>query len=229
MNTASVAFLMGLFGGLHCIVMCGPLVMSLPLSEKSRWISLVQRLLYQFGRILTYAAFGFLAGFIGSGFNILGLQQILSLTTGVILILIAFFHFGGKKSNRFTRLQTKMVAPIATQMGKWLSKPYGGLFAGALHGLLPCGMVYMAIAASLNAGTPIEGSKFMFFFGLGTTPLLLLASLSPLFIRKFRAPKLLIPVLFLIAGFFLIARGSNLNIPHITSPVVTDNSVPVCR
>ena len=87
----------------------------------------------------------------------------------------------------------------------------------------------MAIAASLNTGSPIDGSKFMFFFGLGTTPLLLLASLMPFVIRKLKAPKLLIPVFFLVSGFFLISRGLNLDIPYISSPVNMDNSAPVCK
>ena len=228
MSILALAFFTGLFGGIHCIVMCGPLVMALPLSEKSWWFSFIQRFLYQFGRILTYSAFGFLAGFIGSGFNILGLQQVLSLTTGIVLLSIALFHFRDKKPNRFSRFQVKMVAPLASLMGKWLSKPYGGLFAGALHGLLPCGMVYMAIAASLNSASPFEGSKFMFFFGLGTTPLLVLASLTPLFLRKFKAPRLMIPALYLVAGLFLISRGLNLQIPYISSPVMMNTSAPVC-
>lgn len=229
MSYEALAFLTGLFGGLHCIVMCGPLVMALPLSENAWWFNLTQRLFYQFGRILTYSVFGFLAGFIGTGFNILGLQQTLSLTTGLFLIIIALFHFSGKKTNRFTSFQIRMVAPIASLMGKWLSKPYGGLFAGTLHGLLPCGMVYMAIAASLNAGSPVAGGKFMFFFGLGTTPLLLLASVTPILFRKFKAPGLLIPSLFLIAGLFLISRGLNLDIPYLSSPVVKDDSVSICK
>ncbi|WP_026898159.1 sulfite exporter TauE/SafE family protein [Daejeonella oryzae] len=228
MSNEALAFFTGLFGSLHCVVMCGPLVMALPFSGRSFWFSTAQKILYQFGRILTYSFLGFIAGYIGSGFNILGLQQFLSLITGIILVLIAVYHFSGKKDNMFTRIQTRMVAPIASKMGYWLSKSYGGLFAGALHGLIPCGMVYMAIAGSLNSETPFDGSRFMFFFGLGTTPLLIIASVLPFFLKKFRAPRLLIPALFMIAGFFLITRGLNLNIPLITSPVISDPSAPIC-
>lgn len=225
MNYTSLAFFMGLFGSLHCVAMCGPLVMALPVGGSSWWYNLMQRFLYQFGRICTYSVFGLFFGFIGNGFNILGLQQVLSLVTGAILITLALVHFSGNKITRFSNFQVKMVAPIATLMGRWLSKPYGGLFAGTLHGLLPCGMVYMAIAASLNAGSPIEGSKFMFFFGLGTTPLLVLASVIPLFLRKFKVPALLIPALFLVAGAFLVTRGMNMNIPYISSPVLPDQTI----
>lgn len=229
MNNETLAFFTGLFGGMHCVAMCGPLVMALPAMGNTWWLNLIQRLLYQFGRILTYSALGFLAGFIGSSFNVLGLQQILSLTTGLFLITAALLHFSGKKINGYTQFQFRIVTPIASQMGRWLTKPYGGLFAGALHGLLPCGMVYMAIAASLNTGSPVDGSRFMLFFGLGTTPLLLFASVTPLFLKKLKAPGLMVPVLFLIAGLFLVSRSLNLDIPYISAPVIINHPSPVCK
>lgn len=228
MNFETLAFFTGVFGSLHCVAMCGPLVMALPVGENAWWFNLIQRLLYQFGRILTYSVFGFLVGFIGTGFNILGMQQLLSLITGLFLIMLALFHFSGKKITWFNNFQVKMVTPVASLMGRWFSKPYGGFFAGTLHGLLPCGMVYMALAASLNAGSPMEGSKFMFFFGLGTTPLLLLTSAIPVFLRRFRPPALMIPALFFVAGAFLVVRGMNLEIPYVSSPVLI-NSTAVCE
>jgi sulfite exporter TauE/SafE len=223
----ALAFFTGLFGGLHCVAMCGPLVMALPFGGNG-WLALLQRMLYQLGRIITYSVFGLAAGLIGQGLNIIGLQRMLSLITGVLLIAIAFSHFSGKKSSRFSRFQQRAVAPIALMLGKWLAKPYGGFFAGALHGLLPCGMVYMAMAASLNSGSALAGGKFMLFFGLGTTPLLLFASFLPLFFRKFRIPALAISVLYLFAGTFLLTRGMNLDIPYISMPI-ENGGAPVCN
>src|SRR5690606_23689893 len=132
MSYQSLAFFTGLFGSLHCVVMCGPLVMALPFQGKP-WYSFLQKLVYQLGRILTYAILGFIAGSIGSIFNILGLQQTLSIVTGALLIAIAFFHFSGKKLTWFNKAQQKVFTPIATFLGRWMSKSYGGLFAGALH------------------------------------------------------------------------------------------------
>ncbi|HCN84487.1 MAG TPA: hypothetical protein DIT07_12825 [Sphingobacteriaceae bacterium] len=114
-------------------------------------------------------------------------------------------------------------------MGRWFSKPYGGIVAGALHGLIPCGMVYLAITASLNTTAAIPGARFMFFFGLGTTPLLFLASLAPLVLRKISIPKLMFPALFFVAGALLLSRGLNLNIPYISMPVMTNDAVSVCK
>lgn len=228
MSYQSLAFFTGLFGSLHCVAMCGPLVMAIPFSGGA-WYSLMQKIIYQLGRILTYACLGFAAGSVGSLFNILGMQQALSFVTGSILLIIAINHFFGRTSNRTNKLYQGILTPVASFMGRWMSKPYGGLFAGMLHGLIPCGMVYMAIAGSLNTGSAFSGSEFMFHFGLGTTPLLILSSLIPLALKKFRAPRLMIPALFFIAGSFLIIRSLNLEIPYVSSPVMSNKEISVCN
>ncbi|WP_411275468.1 sulfite exporter TauE/SafE family protein [Daejeonella sp.] len=227
MSYQSLAFFTGLFGSLHCVAMCGPLVMAIPF-QGSVWYSFTQKIIYQLGRILSYSCLGFVAGSIGSLFNILGLQQALSFVSGIILITIAMYHFSGKIPRASNKFYQKIFNPLGKFLSRWMSKPYGGLFAGVLHGLIPCGMVYMAIAGSLNTGSSFSGSEFMFYFGLGTTPLLVMSSLIPLVLQKFRAPRLLIPALFLIAGSFLIIRALNLHIPHISSPVMSDKEISVC-
>ncbi|MEJ7693116.1 sulfite exporter TauE/SafE family protein [Daejeonella sp.] len=228
MSYQSLAFFTGLFGSLHCVAMCGPLVVAIPFPGGA-WYSLVQKIIYQLGRILTYSFLGFIAGSLGSLFNILGLQQALSFVSGSILLIIAFYHFSGHTSVRTNKFYQKVFTPLAKFMGTWMSKPYGGFFAGLLHGLIPCGMVYMAIAGSLNTGSSFSGSEFMFYFGLGTTPLLLLSSMIALVLKKFRAPRLMIPALFLIAGSFLIVRSLNVHIPFVTSPVSTNTEVSICN
>lgn len=229
MSNEKLAFFIGLFGSLHCMVMCGPLVMSLPFAGRNFWYALIQKILYQSGRILTYSILGYAAGAIGRGFDILHLQQLLSITTGVLLIGIAFYHFFGKGRNGAGRLYIAFITPLASQMANWLSKPYGGLFAGTLHGLIPCGMVYMAIAGSLNTASAVSGAKFMLYFGLGTTPLLVLASFVPLALRKIGIPKMMFPILFFVSGALLLSRGLNLDIPYISMPVIGQETVPFCK
>ncbi|SKB29780.1 sulfite exporter TauE/SafE family protein [Daejeonella lutea] len=227
MTYQSLAFFTGLFGSFHCVAMCGPLVMSIPFGENA-WNALLQKIVYQLGRILTYSALGFVAGSIGGVFNILGLQQALSFVSGIVLLVIAFYHFYGKSGGTSGRFYQKMFGPLVKFMGRWMSKPYGGAIAGILHGLIPCGMVYMAIAGSLNTGSALSGSEFMLYFGLGTTPLLFLASAIPVLIRKLRVSRVLIPMLFLLSGSFLIFRSLNMDITWITSPVISSSEVSVC-
>lgn len=227
MNYQSLAFFTGLFGSLHCVAMCGPLVMSVPFPGNV-WFSLLQKIIYQLGRILTYALIGFAAGSVGSLFNILGLQQSLSFVSGILLINIAAYHFAGRKTTS-SKTYLKLIGPLMSFMGRWMSKPYGGLIAGSLHGLIPCGMVYMALAGSLNTGSAYAGSEFMFYFGLGTTPLLMLTSFIPIVLRRFRAPRLMIPALFLVAGILLVNRSLNLQIPYLSSPVISSKDAPICN
>lgn len=229
MSFEALAFFTGLIGSLHCAAMCGPLVMALPVTAKTWYYELIHRVLYQLGRIGTYSLLGFLAGLIGSGFSFLGWQQVLSFITGLLFIVIALQYFTKFKSNQLNKLQLKIIVPVATAMGRWLNNPYGSFFAGSLHGFLPCGMLYIALLSSLNAGSPLNGSKFMLFFGLGTTPFLLLASVASSFIKALKMKKYIIPVMYFVAGCFLLTRGLNLNIPYVSAPVSTDGSITICK
>ncbi|MEJ6981239.1 sulfite exporter TauE/SafE family protein [Pedobacter sp. P351] len=219
MSYEALAFFTGLFGSLHCVAMCGPLILALPFSNQSIWTSILHRLLYQAGRILMYGFLGLLIGLIGTGFSLLKMQQTLSLITGILLITAGISHFikGRKLTNRIFSL--KLLPVLTSLLGRYLSKPYGGFIAGALNGILPCGVTYIALAQAINLTTPIEAGRFMLFFGLGTVPLLFATALSPLFFRKLKAPVLLIPILFLLAGSFLMARGLNLSIPYVSHSI----------
>jgi uncharacterized protein len=219
MSYEALAFFTGLFGSLHCVAMCGPLILGLPFSNQSIWLSILQRLLYQAGRILMYGFLGILIGLIGTGFSLLKMQQALSVITGMLLIIAGSKHFikGQKHTNSI--FSWKFLPFLTSLLGKYLRKPYGGFIAGAVNGILPCGVTYIALAQAINLTTPIEAGRFMLFFGLGTVPLLFITALTPLFFRKFKTPVLLIPVLFLLAGSFLMARGLNLSIPYVSHSI----------
>ena len=225
MRYEALAFFTGLFGSLHCVAMCGPLILAMPFSGESIWISIFQRLLYQSGRILMYGVLGLAIGFIGTGFSFLGFQQTLSLITGVLLVMAGINYFVKKNKNSKNAISSKIINRLSTLLGKYFSKPYGGFVAGAINGILPCGVTYIALAQAINLNSPFESGKFMLFFGLGTLPLLALTALSPLFFRKFKTPAKLIPFLFLIAGSFLIVRGLNLHIPYVSHAVKPENTL----
>jgi hypothetical protein len=219
MSFEALAFFTGLLGSVHCISMCGPLMLAMPFSQQSIWESVLHRLLYQLGRILMYGFLGLIMGLIGQGFNFLGLQQALSLITGFLLVLAGLNYFiKGKRAGKGIN-KSRAVSFLIKVLGKYLSKPYGGFVAGTLNGLLPCGVVYIALAQSVNLSTPFQSMQAMLLFGLGTLPLLLITALSPLFLRKFKTPGMLVPILFIVAGSFLVARGLNLSIPFVSHTV----------
>jgi sulfite exporter TauE/SafE len=206
--------------------MCGPLLLALPFNKQSTWSLLAQKFAYQTGRISMYGILGFLLGGLGSFFNFLGLQQILSLLTGCLLLIAGISYFVHPSILPTGSLLNKLSMLLANILGRYLNKPYGGLVAGAVNGLLPCGVTYIAIAQAINLNTQFESITFMIFFGLGTLPLLLLTSLSPFLFRKLRVSLKVVPLLLLIAGSFLIARGLNLEIPFVSHTI---NSATSCQ
>lgn len=229
MTSDYLAFFMGLFGSLHCVAMCGPLLLALPSVGENQWTKAKNRFVYQIGRILTYGVIGLFIGFIGIGISMKGWQQALSIMTGIALILIALFHFIGTKNSSILKIQQKLLAPLIKQMGYWLHKPGGSFMTGMLNGVLPCGMVYMALATALNTGSAINGARFMILFGLGTLPLLLTTAVVGNFIKSKIPFKLSawLPFLFLIMGSWFVLRGANLDIPFL-SPLIYPSGMILC-
>lgn len=224
---------MGLLGSLHCAVMCGPLMLSLPLQKTSYLAGAFQLLAYQFGRVLVYTVMGILVGWIGSSFSVFASQEMLSLGIGIILILFVLLQWSGQYHQHIAALQFKLLTPISKLMGKLFGKPFWGLFAGMLNALIPCGMVYLALSTALNTATIKGGASFMFLFGLGTTPLMLLISLGGIYLKKyirFNTQKL-VPWLMFFVGTLFILRSAELGIPFL-SPIHQNHihgSAALCR
>src|SRR6185436_11170473 len=86
-------FTLGAIGSLHCIGMCGPLSLALPVGHLTKRSKLFSLLIYQFGRILTYSIFGLLLGLAGRRIYIAGYQQWFSIILGVIISLFAILYF----------------------------------------------------------------------------------------------------------------------------------------
>ena len=103
------AFTMGILGSFHCVGMCGPLAMSLPLRTDSHWSKFSGALIYNPGRIVTYAVFGLLFGAIGKTFSLFGYQQWLSIVLGVFIIVFIILP------KRISALQNR-------NAGLWLKK-----------------------------------------------------------------------------------------------------------
>ncbi len=217
-------FFLGLLGSFHCVGMCGPLAMSLPDNASSDTGFISGRVLYNFGRAVTYALMGAVFGLIGYGFNFSGIQQFVSITIGILLIGSVMPLFA-KARNRwyfgFSNVLKKMLGPLL------LNAFASNLFViGLLNGLLPCGFVYMGIAGALLTGTAVNGALFMLLFGLGTFPLMMLLSVS----RRFATPQLrfrinrLMPYAVMAVGVLLILRGLNLGIPYVSPDLTMDET-----
>lgn len=212
------AFILGAVTSLHCMGMCGPLALALPANSGSSKIRhITGRLVYNLGRAVTYAAMGILAGLLGKSVKLFELQNTVSILFGVLLLASLFLS----TQNLPAWVIRCFYKPIQSGLGRILKRgSLTGLFQiGLLNGLLPCGMVYAALAlASLQSG-PLNGAIFMFLFGLGTLPLMFAISLGGL---SLRSPKLqpvlnrVIPTVTFLVAVLLILRGLSLNIPYIS-------------
>lgn len=216
------AIVFGLLGSFHCIGMCGPIAFMLPVDRTNQAKRLLQIALYHLGRVFTYGILGLLFGFLGKGFYFFGFQQYLSIIIGIIMILIIVLP--SKIVNRFriTKPIYRLVSGVKNRLGKELKKKRTDTFftIGFLNGFLPCGLVYMAIFASIATGNSISGSIYMMLFGLGTIPLMTtfvyLGNFTTGLVRK--RIQQFIPLVVVVIGVLFILRGMGLGIPYV-SPV----------
>jgi sulfite exporter TauE/SafE len=227
------AFTMGLLGSFHCVGMCGPLALSLPLSSNSIGAKFSGALLYNAGRILTYSVFGLLFGMMGKSAAFFGYQQWLSILLGAFIILFVILPkrisaFGNKNfiNTFFERLRSAL-------SDLFFRKKYSSLFAiGLLNGLLPCGLVYMAAAGAVATGEVSSSVLFMVFFGLGTLPMMWSLAffgnyVSIGFRQKIRKAY---PYLMMLMGSLLILRGLGLGIPYVSPEMKAEkkNMIECC-
>ena len=211
---------LGFASGFHCIGMCGPIALSMGLTKKQATNYYLQNLTYQFGRIFTYALLGALLGIIGEGFEMAGFQQYLTIIVGIVLIVMALFSFGGKDFASKIPFLSKFLLKVKMNLGTLLQKAdYRSRFTtGILNGFLPCGMVYMALTASLASGGIWQSAAFMALFGLGTLPFMfLVVLLGNLMTTAFRIKVLkFVPVMMIVLGGLFILRGMEIGIPYIS-------------
>lgn len=221
---------MGLLSSFHCIGMCGPLALALPLQHKPAWARLLSMVLYHGGRLLTYSLLGLAFGIAGRRLQVAGWQQWFSILLGSFIILVWALSYIGKSTTRIPLLHQLQQRITQLNMFLWRApEKHGFLLLGMANGLLPCGMVYMAIAAAISTGAIGYSTMFMAAFGVGTLPALAgLGYFSMMINMTVRnSLKKLTPYVMVTMGILLVLRGLDLNIPFISPvlPVVQGNNV----
>jgi uncharacterized protein len=216
-------FTLGAAGSLHCMGMCGPLSLALPtqhLSSSQRFFSLF---LYQAGRIITYSLIGLLFGLAGRQIYIAGYQQWFSIAMGILLLCFTVLYFTQKKIIHlsFFKRFYFIIQQLIIKLLKSSTGPGGFLLLGMANGLLPCGMVYIALASTLSFAEVSESVGFMAMFGAGTLPAMMMVAYAGQRIRleTRRTLQKAVPFFILSVGVLLILRGLSLGIPFV-SPVL---------
>ena len=218
--------IIGFVGSFHCIGMCGPIALALPVPDSNNFKFYTGRIIYNLGRIISYAVMGVLFGFIGEKLVLSGFQQVLSISLGILILIVVIIPQRYRNKLLAINFIQKFLTPLKKSIGSLFKRKSLSSFVsiGFLNGFLPCGFVYAGIAGAVSTGSAFNGMLFMILFGLGTFPAMFAVSISGKFIKLNLRKKLsrLTPVFAVFLAVLFIMRGMNLGIPYI-SPKMGDN------
>lgn len=217
------SFFVGFFGSFHCIGMCGPIAIALPVPNSKNLSFVAGRLLYNLGRVATYSFLGAVFGLLGSRFVISGFQQSTSIVLGVAIVIAVIIPPKYKAKVSQHKVVQKLTLPLKSGISDLFKKgTFSAMFLiGILNGFLPCGLVYVALAGAIASGNAISGTAVMILFGLGTVPTMFAATIFGKFINLNIRRKInkAIPVFALVLGLLFILRGMGLGIPYLSPKI----------
>lgn len=214
------AFLFGLISSLHCIGMCGPIAMMLPVDRNNEAKRAMQIITYHTGRIVAYSILGLFFGVLGRGLFLAGFQQKMSVFLGIMMIIVVLVPEKVFAQYNFSKPVFQLIAKVKTNLGaQFKKKSFGSLFTiGLLNGFLPCGLVYAALFGAIAMQEVKLSITYMALYGLGTIPLMsavvYASGLITLPIRN--TLQKVIPVAVVCIGILFILRGLGLGIPFVS-------------
>lgn len=215
---AITALTMGLVGSLHCAGMCGPIMLILPFQQLKGWQKAAGLALYHFSRISVYVLMGVAMHTFRHLFHP-EWQQTVSLVLGSLLLAFGLYSFLAQNKT----IRIPWTGWVQRQASRFMGKPSlpALMAAGALNGLLPCGLVYMALSLAATAPSTTDAAMALYFFGAGTLPMLLSITLlqKRIGIAFSGMVKRFVPVMLLFFGVLFILRGANLGIPYLSPKV----------
>lgn len=214
------AIILGLVSSFHCIGMCGPIAMMLPVDHQNPIKKAFQISLYHVGRLLAYGTLGLLFGFLGKGLFLAGMQQQLSIIVGLMMIVFILTPEKLFAQYNFSKPIYKIISQVKSSLGKQFKSktPDAFLTIGLLNGFLPCGMVYAALFGAIAMQNEWLGVSYMLLYGFGTIPLMTIAVYASQWVSMPFRQKIqkTIPVLVILMGTLFIFRGLGLDIPFIS-------------
>lgn len=206
-------FVVGLLTSLHCIAMCGGINLSQCLVQKEDGTTTPgwkPSLLYNGGRVISYTLVGAFVGALGSVVSFSGgARGLIAILAGAFMILMGINMLGLFPALR--RFHIQLPSGIRNRlMGETGQR--GPLFVGLINGLMPCGPLQAMQLYALGTGSAWAGALSMFFFSLGTVPLMFgFGALSTLLSKRFTRNMLRFSaVLVILLGAIMMQRGFSL-------------------
>ncbi len=216
------ALFIGLTGSIHCIGMCGPLALALPIKKTGLVQRFLSSFIYNTGRVITYGILGIIAGMLGNKIASAGLQQWVSIGLGSIMILSVILPFLFR-SLQLGSFYSRVTAFIPKTLGRLMGSGsfYNLAIIGLLNGLLPCGLVYIALAGAVQQTHAVQGILYMVAFGFGTFATMLFIPVIGRLISQVLRKQLrfVVPVVIILLGILFILRGMNLGIKFVSPKI----------
>jgi uncharacterized protein len=219
----TTAFILGLAGSLHCVGMCSPLAFAV---TGMKTAAIVNRLVYNTGRIFVYGLLGMLVSTIGVALPLEKFQTSLSFAMGILFIFIGILGTTWIKIP-YSKNPLYGFTNFLKAKFNWLIQKRSALsifFMGSLNGMLPCGLTLIALTSCLILPTAWGGFYFMLMFGLGTLPMMLgfntflqwLIKAAGIRVGRIRA------VMLILAGSLLLGR---IYLEHTNHEIVSSQAV----
>ena len=237
MNLFLSLFAVGLVTSIHCVFMCGGLVLTYAVkgTEEGPWYRrLVPHLAYQGSKVLSYATVALILGgivaLLGRAVDITPFRNWLMVIAGLYMLLLGVSMTGKVKFLRYLtpRPPKFLVTALSRERKKANTDAAEGhaslatpITFGLLTGLMPCAPLIAAQASAISSGSPLLGAWGMIGFGLGTMPLMLVFGFaSSLLSRRFQNKlQVVAAIAVMIFGLVILNRGLML----VGSPVTFDS------
>jgi len=225
LNNASymVLFIVGMLTSIHCVGMCGGIMLTQSLSKnsivkenQSKIKTLIPAILYNAGRVTSYTIIGGIVGALGSVLSLsLNVKAGLQISAGLFMVIMGLNMAG---FSLFRRFNIKL--PWSSCSVK--NKPKAPFLVGMLNGLMPCGPLQTMQLYALGTGSALTGALSMFLFSLGTVPLMLVFGAISGFLSRGYTKQLLkfSGFLVMILGIIMGTRGlalAGIGVPNINT------------
>lgn len=213
----AVLFLIGFLTSVHCVAMCGGINLTQSVAGQTEK-PVKKSLLYNLGRLTGYTAVGGVLGLIGEAASVtLQARSIVGIVAGLFMILTGvnmLGNFGFLK--RMTPKVPKRIAAKAASFSR-----HGSFAIGLVNAFMPCGPLQSMQLYAIAGGSFLAGAASMFFFCLGTVPLLFMFGAAAGALKK-KWKSVMIKasaVLVLVLGLFMLQN--NMTLLGFVIPTVT--------
>lgn len=205
------AFILGLSGAGHCLGMCGGIAAALSLGGSP---SLLTSLMYHLGRVASYTCLGGLLAYAAGAVDIAAWTIGLRYLAGFLLVAMGLYVADWWRGLAYVEKAGAIIWQPVQRLSAGLlpvRRWHQGLALGLCWGLMPCGLIYSALAWAATRQDALEGAVLMLLFGLGTLPAMLATSLGAARLQaalRRHGLKVLIGTLLMASGLWTLYMAS---------------------